>query len=91
VVVLATNSNAFAVHIGTLALLTTQGAGGFTVANGATSCALSFASQTNGGAGWTVPASGSLSITLSGALGMGLSADNSCQNQAVSVYLAADR
>ena len=52
--------------------------------------ALSFTTQTNGGAGWTVPGSGRpSSITLTNALSMATGAANACQGATFTVYLQA--
>jgi hypothetical protein len=55
---------------------------------------LSFTTQTNLGAGWTVPGkvgavNGSLSITLTAALAMSTAAANACQGATFTVFLAA--
>ena len=97
VVVTASNPNAFPVRIGSLTLDTAQGTGGFAVDAGHVGCAvttLSFATQTNAGAGWTVvgkvgAVNGTLSITLGNALGMGATAANACQGASSTVYLVA--
>jgi ABC-type transport system substrate-binding protein len=92
VVLTVTNPNAGQVRVGSLALDTSQGTGGFAVDGGHSTCGLaplSFATQTNGGVGWTVPGSGVLSVTLTNALSMGAGADNACQGAAFSVYLTA--
>ena len=81
-----TNPNSFDVHVLQLALDTTQGDSGF---DDAGLCALGYATQDNGGAGWTIPANGSIDVTLSGAMTMGTAAANSCQGQAFTVYLRA--
>ena len=91
------NPNPFSVHVGSLKLDTTDGAGGFTVDAGHAGCALSalsFDTQTNGGAGWSLPAAvgaltGSLPITLAGPLGMDIGAANACQGAAITVALVA--
>lgn len=86
----AINSNPVSLRIGTLALDTGQGRGGFDVDGAHPGCdpsTLTFAPQTNGGSGWTVPASGSLSLTLPGSLSMGTGADNACQGARFTVYL----
>lgn len=91
------NPNTLLVHVGALALDTGQGTGGFAVDAGHSGCAvatLSFTTQTNGGAGWTVPAKvgavdGTLDVTLTNALAMGLGAANACQGASATVYLAA--
>ncbi len=89
------NPNAFPVRVGSLALNTTQGTGGYAVDAGHASCgvaALSYATQDNGGTGWTVPprvggVDGSLAVQLTGALSMSLSAPNACQGASFTVYL----
>jgi len=91
------NPNASPVRIGSLALDTGQGILGFGVDGGHSGCAvstLSLATQTNGGAGWTVPAKvgaldGTLVMTLTNALTMGMAAANACQGASFTVYLAA--
>ncbi len=87
-----TNPNPSSLRVATLALDTTQGSNGFAVDAGHSACgtaALSFASQSNGGAGWTVAASGSLAITLPSSLSMGAAAGNACQGASFTVYLLA--
>ena len=91
------NPNPFPVHVGSLALDLARGAAGFGVDGTHGSCdlsALSFASQTNGGSGWSVPpkigsTDGSLAIDLPGALSMATNAPGSCQGASFSVYLTA--
>lgn len=88
----AANSNPGPVRIGSLTLDPSQGSGGFAVDGAHSACdlaTLSFATQSNGGAGWTVPGGGSLSITLPGALSMSVSAVNACQGASFTVYLTA--
>ena len=97
VVLTVTNPNPYSVRIGSLALDTSQGAGGFAVDAGHAGCAVStltFTTQTNGGAGWTVPGrvggvDGTLSVTLANALTMGPGAANACQGATYAVYGAA--
>lgn len=97
VVLTVTNTNAVNVSISSLSLNTTQGTNGFSVDAGHASCsvaALTFATQTNGGTGWTVPArvgavNGTLPITLPNALAMSTSAADACQGATFTVYLAA--
>ena len=97
VVLTASNPNPEATQIGSLALDATQGTGGFTVDGAHAGCnvaALSFATQTNGGSGWTVPArvgliNGSLAITLDNALSMTAAAASACQGASFTVYLMA--
>ena len=93
----ATNPNTSPIVIPSLALDTTQGTGGFTVDAGHSGCtltALGFATQNNGGAGWTVPAkvgstNGSLSISLPSALTLTANAANACQGASFTAYLRA--
>lgn len=95
VVLNISNPNLSPVRVQSLALDTTQGSSGFAVDAGHTGCALSvlsLASQSNGGAGWTVPArvggtDGTLSVTLTDALTMGTNATNACQGAMLTAYL----
>lgn len=97
VVLTVSNPNASAVHIGSLALDTGRGTGGFAVDAGHLGCAVStlgFTTQTNGGTGWSVPAkagavNGSLSVTLPNALARSVDAANACQGAVSTVYLSA--
>jgi hypothetical protein len=81
------NGNSSSVHINSLVLDTSQGTSGFS--SNASSCALSFASQTNGGNGWTISANSNVSVDLVNSVTMGTSAATSCQGQSFSVYLKA--
>jgi hypothetical protein len=90
VVLTVTNPNPAGVRIGSLALDTSQGSGGFGVDAAHDGCGLStlaLTAQTNGGSGWTVPGNGSLSVTLTNALSMGTAAANACQGATFTVYL----
>ena len=92
VVLTATNPNVAAIRVGSLALDTGQGTGGFAVDGGHSGCALaalSFATQTNAGAGWTVAGSANLSITLTNAISLTAAAVNACQGASFTVYLTA--
>jgi hypothetical protein len=98
VVLSVSNPNASPVHIGSLTLDTSLGLGtGFAVDPGHSGCAVStlgFTNQTNASAGWAIPAkvgavNGTLSITLTNALAMGVGAANACQGAVITVYLAA--
>ena len=92
VVLTITNPNAASIRVGSLALDTSQGTGGFAVDGGHSGCGLgtlSFTTQTNAGAGWTVAGSGNLSVTLTNALSMSAAAANACQGASFTVYLAA--
>jgi hypothetical protein len=97
VVLTMTNSNSASIKVSSLTLDTTQGTGGFrsdSSHGGCTLSTLSFATQTNGGGGWSVPAkigatNGTLTVTLTNALSMSLSAVNACQGATFTVYLLA--
>lgn len=97
VVLTVANPNPSEVVIGSLGLDEGQGDGGFAVDAGHTGCAvsaLSYTPQSNGGAGWTVPAragavDGELSITLPDALAMSSDAADVCQGASITVYLEA--
>jgi hypothetical protein len=97
VVLTISNPNANPVHIGSLALDLNQGTSGFAVDAGHVGCGVStlrFTADTNGGAGWTVPAkvgevNGSLPVTLTNSLTMGEDAVNACQGAIATVYLTA--
>lgn len=86
------NPGAATVRIGSLVLDSTQGSSGFAVDAahaGCTLSALAFTTQTNTGAGWTVPGGGSLPVTLPGSLAMATSAANACQGATFTVHLKA--
>ena len=97
VVLTVSNPNTSPAYLGSLALDTAQGTAGFAVDAGHLGCALStlsFTTQTNGGAGWTVPAKavavdGTLPVTLTNALAMSMDAATACQGASFTVYLAA--
>ena len=89
------NPNTFPVQVPSLVLDTTQGSGGFAVDGAHSGCGLgtlSFTTQTNGGAGWTVPArvgvtNGQLALSLTGAVAMSLTAADACQGAAFTVFV----
>lgn len=97
VVLTASNPNPSPVFITSLALDSAQGTGGFAVDAGHSGCAmsaLSVTTQTNAGAGWTVPAKaggvdGTLPVTLTNALSMDAGAANACQGGLFAVYVTA--
>jgi hypothetical protein len=96
VVVTISNPNDRPLQVSSLALDSGQGTSGFAVDAAHLGCdvsALSFTTDTNGGAGWTVPAevgavAGALPVTLTGALKLDEDAANSCQGASATVYLA---
>jgi len=86
------NPNTFPVRVNSLVLAS----GGIVADSGHPACdtsALHYTTQTNSGAGWTIPAKvgstdGSLDIQLAAAISMDNSAANECQGAAFSVNLA---
>ena len=97
VILTMSNPNTSAVTVANLALDPTQGNAGFAVDAAHAACgttSLSYTTQTNAGAGWTVPArtgavNGDLSVSLADALSMSVGAPNSCQGAQFTVYLVA--
>ncbi|HEY5196830.1 MAG TPA: hypothetical protein VIJ51_07370 [Solirubrobacteraceae bacterium] len=97
VAVTVSNPNVFGVHVGSLSLDATHGTGGFGVDSSHSACDLStlaFTSQSNAGAGWSVPrkvgsTNGSLAIDLAGALTMSAGAASACQGASFTVYVSA--
>jgi len=90
VAVTVTNPNPAPVNAPSLSLDTTQGTNGFAVDGphaGCATAALAFATQTNGGAGWTVPAGGASVLSLANSLSMNTNAANACQGATFTVYL----
>jgi hypothetical protein len=91
------NPNLTRVKIGSLSLSAGQGTAGYSVDSGHAACAtsaLTFTTQTNGGAGWSVPPKvgsidGSLSVDLANALTLSASAANACQGASFTIYLSA--
>ena len=89
------NSNVATVRIGSLSLDTLRGTSGISVDAPHAACALSavtFATQTNGTTGWTVPGkvgtvNGSLAITLTNAVAMSTNAVSACQGATFTIFL----
>jgi hypothetical protein len=92
VVLTITNPGAATVRVGSLVRDTSQGSNGYAVDGGHSACgltALSFTTQNNGGAGWTIPGGSAVPVTLTNALAMDGTAANACQGATFTVYLAA--
>jgi hypothetical protein len=81
------NPNPYAVHVSSISL------GAVSVDAGHSACNLSSVSvtspQTNGGTGWNVAASGSLSVDLANAISMNNTANDACQGATFTVALTA--
>jgi hypothetical protein len=93
VAVTVANPNPGAVKVGSLALDASLGTGGFAVDAGHAACgvaSLAFTTQTNGTAGWTIPAVGSTALSLASSLSMTVSAVSACQGASFTVYLKVD-
>jgi len=85
-----TNTNPTRIFVGSLLLDTSQGSSGFGVDGGHSGCnlaALSYTTQTNGGAGWFVPANSTRTLDLAGAAALSTAAVSACQGAQVSIYL----
>ncbi|HCB05884.1 MAG TPA: hypothetical protein DEQ43_16835 [Nocardioides bacterium] len=92
VVLTLQNPGVSAVTVGALNLATDEGVDGFEVDAGHPDCdeqSLSYTPQTNGGAGWTLPAGATLPVTLPGALALNTNADDGCQGATFTVHLVA--
>lgn len=85
----ATNPNGAPLRITSLVLDTTRGTNGVAVSGATGTCAASWFTYTASTTGWTVPANGSTSINLPGALAMATAAPTGCQGATVTVYLQA--
>ncbi len=86
------NDNTYRAYIGSLVLDTTQGSNGFAVTGGQPGCdpaAVSYTTQSNGGAGWFVSASSTLDLDLANAIALDTSAASECQGATFVVYLLA--
>lgn len=86
------NSNTYRAFIGSLMLDTSRGTNGFSVSGGQPGCdpsAVSYTTQSNGGAGWFVPAGSMLDLDLTNAVELGTGAASECQGATFIVYLLA--
>jgi hypothetical protein len=86
------NGNTFQAYVGSLVLDASQGTNGFSVIGGLPGCdpsALSYTVQSNGGAGWFIPAGGTLDLDLANAVDLGTGAATECQGATFVVYLLA--
>jgi hypothetical protein len=82
------NPSAGPAHLGALTLDSARGEGGFDASRpGCDAAALSFTPQSNGGAGWDVPANGTLDLDLAGAVHLAATAADACQGATFTVYL----
>ena len=84
------NPNASVAHVGSLVLDTARGDQGYDVDAAHAGCVpkthLTFTGQSTG---WTVPANGSLPVTLANAATLSASAPNACQGATFTIYLKA--
>jgi hypothetical protein len=86
------NGNSYQAFVGSLALDTARGTSGFSVDGGHLGCdvaALSYTVQSNGGAGWFVPAGSTLDLDLANAVSLATTAVSQCQGATFTVYLQA--
>ena len=92
VAVSITNDNTYQAFVGSLVLDTSRGTNGFSISGGQPGCdpaAVSYTSQSNGGAGWFVPASSTRAVDLANAVNLSTAAASECQGATVVVYLLA--
>lgn len=95
VYVVVSNPNTIAVHVGSVVLDVGDSVAPITADVGHSGCdvtALSFATQTNGGAGWNVPpkvgaTDGRLTVDLADSLAMSDAAANACQGAQFQILL----
>lgn len=86
------NSNTYQAFVGSLVLDTASGTNGFSVDSGHSVCgpaAFSYTTQSNGGAGWLLPAGSTLDLDLANAVDLSPTAVSACQGATVNVYLTA--
>jgi hypothetical protein len=86
------NANTYRAFVGSLALDTSSGTNGVSVDGGHLGCdvaALSYAPQSNSGAGWFVPAGSTLDLDLTNAVSLGTGAATECQGATFTVFLLA--
>lgn len=86
------NGNGYQAFVGWLTLDTTRGTNGFSVDVGHPGCnvsALSYTAQSNGAAGWFVPAGSTLNLDLANAVTLSTAALSACQGATFTVYLQA--
>ncbi len=84
------NTNPGAIFVPSLLLDASQGSSGFAVDGGHSGCnlaALSYTTQTNGGAGWTVSGNFTATLDLTGAVALSTAAVSACQGAQVTIYL----
>jgi hypothetical protein len=72
-------------HINSLVLDTSRGTAGFSA--NAAGCAVSYATQSNGGAGWTLAPGATVVVDLTNSVTMGTAAPSTCQGQTFTIYL----
>lgn len=86
------NGNTYRAFVGSLVLDTSRGTNGVSVSGGQPGCdpaVLSYTTQSNGGAGWFVPAGSALDLDLTNAVDLGTGAASECQGATFIVYLLA--
>ena len=88
------NPNPFPVDVSSLELDATQGDAGYAVdathvGAGCVSAGLTYTTQDNAGAGWTIPAGSSLDLDLDGAVTLDTASGSACQGATFTIYLRA--
>jgi hypothetical protein len=88
------NSNTYRAFVGSLGLDVDRGRNGFSVDARHSGCgvaALAYTTQSNGGAGWFVPAGSRLDLDLPNAVELDTGAGSECQGATFTIYLVAAR
>jgi hypothetical protein len=85
VVATVKNTSTSRLHINSLVLDTSRGTAGYSA--NAAGCAVSYATQSNGGAGWTVAPDATSAVDLTSSVTMGTGAPSTCQGQTFTIYL----
>ena len=87
VVAVVQNTSGSPLRVGSLVLDTSRGTSGYSA--NAAGCAVTYAAQSNGGAGWALAVGQTRTIDLLDSVTMGTSAPTGCQGQTFTVYLKA--
>jgi len=92
VAVSVANGHTYRAFVSSIVLDTGRGTNGFSVDSGHSGCdvaSLSYTTQSNGGAGWFVPAGSTLDIDLATAVNLASGAASACQGATFTVFLVA--
>ena len=79
------NTSGSQLHVGSLVLDTSRGSLGYSA--NAAGCAVTYATQSNGGTGWTIASGATSALDLANSVTMGTTAPSSCQGQTFTIFL----